>query len=149
MPERQPQCEARDHHGALPGGRGAVRRPVPGHTARVNRILPRQRRPERARRPVGSRFSALTGAPPARSALGLRTALAAFGLVFCGVVAGLFAAAGWIVPAILLCIAGATAAVDLAVIGVRARQRRRLRRPDGMSPGAAVRPGRRSDSYLP
>jgi hypothetical protein len=68
--------------------------------------------------------------------------------VFCGVVAGLFAAAGWTVPAILLCIAGATAIVDLAVIAVRARQRRRLRRPEAMGPGAVQRSRHHTDSYL-
>lgn len=112
----------------------------------MTRILPRQRRPEGAR--VGGRFSSLTGAPPARSALGLRAALAVFGLIFCGVVAGLFAAAGWTVPAILLCLAGATAIVDLIVLGLRAR-RRRLRRPDMMGPERGERPRNPSDTYLP
>ncbi|ADP80487.1 hypothetical protein [Pseudofrankia inefficax] len=115
----------------------------------MTRILPRQRRPEGARRPAGGRFSGLTGAAPARSALGLRAALALFGLVFCGVVAGLFAAAGWTVPAILLCLAGATAIVDLTVIGLRARRRRRLRRPHVMGSDQGPGPRDHSGSYLP
>jgi hypothetical protein len=113
----------------------------------VTRILPRQRRPEGARRPAGGRFAALTGAAPAQSAVGLRAALAVFGLVFCGVVAGLFAAAGWTVPAVLLCVVGATAVADLAVLRAR-RRRRRPRRPEAMGPGAVQRARNRSDTYL-
>jgi len=108
-------------------------------------MLPPQRQPELPRRP--GRFAARTGAAPARSPLRLRAALALFGLVFCGVVAGLFAAAGWTVPAILLCIVGATAVVDLVVIGRRARQRRRGR-PSGFGPTASVGGRARSGSNL-
>lgn len=90
-------------------------------------MLPPQRRPQAPRR--GGRFATLTGAAPARSALRLRLALALFGLVFCGVAAGLFAVAGWPVPAGLLAFAGLTALIDLGVIAARMRQRRRLERP--------------------
>jgi hypothetical protein len=87
-------------------------------------MLPPQRQPEAPRR-RGGWFAARTGAAPARSALGLRLALALFGLVFCGVAAGLFAVGGWQVPAALLALAAAIALADLVVIGVRLRQRRR------------------------
>ena len=97
-----------------------------------------------------SRFDAYTGAAPARPATRLRVGLAVFGLVFCGVTAGLFAVAGWPVPAALLCLVGATAVIDLAVLGTRARRRRRARtRPDAMGPGAVSRRRDRSGSYLP
>jgi len=72
-----------------------------------------------------------------------------FGLVFCGIVAGLFAAAGWTVPAILLCIAGTTAIFDLTVIGLRARRRRRLHRPDAMGSEPRQQDRNHSGSYLP
>ncbi|OHV40703.1 hypothetical protein BCD49_08075 [Pseudofrankia sp. EUN1h] len=111
----------------------------------MTRMLPPQRQPDAPRRSVG-RFAAFTGAAPARSPLRLRAALALFGLVFCGVAAGLFAAAGWTVPAILLCVVGATAVVDLIVIGRRMRQRRRSL-PPGFGQGAAPGNRPRSGSY--
>jgi hypothetical protein len=108
-------------------------------------MLPPQRQPEASRRRAG-RFATLTGAAPARGALGLRAVLALFGVVFCGVVAGLFAAGGWPLPAALLCLVGATAVVDLVVIARRARQRRRGRSTGfGPAPTANSRP--RSGSY--
>jgi hypothetical protein len=112
-------------------------------------LLPPQRRPEASRRGI-SRFDAYTGAAPARPATRLRAGLAVFGLVFCGVAAGLFAVAGWPVPAALLCLVGATAVVDLVVLGTRARRRRRAkRRPAAMSAAAVARRRDHSDSYLP
>ena len=62
----------------------------------------------------------LGGARPAQSALTLRLALAAFGLVFC-----LLAGLGWLAtalptwPAVVLFVLAAVAAVDLAVIARR------------------------------
>ncbi|WP_238430121.1 DUF6343 family protein [Frankia nepalensis] len=106
-------------------------------------MLPPQRKPETRRRPVG-RFAAVTGASPARSATRLRVALALFAVVFCGVVAGLFASAGWTLPAALLCLVGATAVVDLAVIGVRSRRGRRRARPSAAPGGAPGHRGNRS-----
>ncbi|ONH31487.1 hypothetical protein BL253_08985 [Pseudofrankia asymbiotica] len=111
----------------------------------MTRMLPPQRQPDAPRRSAG-RFSAFTGAAPARSPMRLRAALALFGLVFCGVAAGLFAAAGWTVPAILLCVVGATALVDLAVICRRMRRHRRSR-PPGFGPAAQPGNRTRSGSY--
>lgn len=57
------------------------------------------------------------GAPPAQSALTLRLALAAFGLVFCLVAGILWLAAdipAW--PGVVLLVLAAVAAVDLVVI---------------------------------
>jgi hypothetical protein len=70
--------------------------------------------------------AASAGSPPARSALGLRRALALFGLVFCAAAAGLLAAADWPLPAAVLALLALVAAVDLVVIqrrihGSRAR----------------------------
>jgi hypothetical protein len=50
--------------------------------------------------------------------------LALFGLVFCGVMAGIFAVAGWPLPAALLALLAAVAVVDLVVIHRRIRRRR-------------------------
>ena len=62
------------------------------------------------------------GAPPARSALTLRAALAAFGLVFCAVAAGFSFAAG--LPALgwVLVVLAAVALVDLGVVLNRKRR---------------------------
>ncbi len=56
------------------------------------------------------------GVPPARSALGLRRVLALFGMVFCGVMAGVFAVAGWPLPSALLALLAVVAIIDLVVI---------------------------------
>ncbi|KQC35694.1 hypothetical protein UK82_25230 [Frankia sp. ACN1ag] len=69
------------------------------------------------------------GAPPARSALGLRLALAVFGLVFCGVTAGLFASREQPAAAGVLALLALVALVDLAVIQRRLHQRSHPRRP--------------------
>lgn len=82
-------------------------------------------------RRLGSLGDARTGAAPAASALGLRRALAVFGLVFCGVFSGLLAVAGRTVPAVVLGIIAATALVDLVVIHRRAGA---ARRADGPRP---------------
>lgn len=117
----------------------------PGTPDDVTRMLPSQRRPDAPRRSAG-RFAALTGAAPARSPLRLRAVLALFAIVFCGVVAGLFASAGWTVPAILLCVVGAFAMANLAVI-VRRMRRERYARPPGFGQAASSRSRPRSGSY--
>ncbi|EIV91117.1 DUF6343 family protein [Frankia sp. QA3] len=68
------------------------------------------------------------GAPPARSALGLRRVLAVFGLVFCAVTAGLFAARDQPAAAGVLALLALVALVDLAVIQRRLHQRSHSRR---------------------
>ncbi|WP_243407135.1 DUF6343 family protein [Frankia canadensis] len=65
------------------------------------------------------------GFPPARSALGLRVVLATFGLIFCGVCAGLFAVRGQAGAAAVLAVLALVAIVDLLVLGWRLRQRAR------------------------
>jgi hypothetical protein len=87
----------------------------------MSRPLPRQRT---ARPPGHDRPRWEAGGPPARSALGLRRVLALFGLVFCGIMAGIFAVAGWPLPAALLALLAAVAIVDLVVIQRRIRRRR-------------------------
>jgi hypothetical protein len=89
----------------------------------MSRPLPKQR--PGAGSPGDSRPRWESGAPPARSAVGLRRVLALFGLVFCAVMAGIFAAADWPVPAALLALLAAAALVDLFVI------QRRIRRGPG------------------
>ena len=64
----------------------------------------------------------LAGAPPARSALTLRAVLAAFGLVFCGVAAGLSFAAGLTGLGWVLAVLAAVALVDLGVVVNRKRR---------------------------
>jgi hypothetical protein len=93
----------------------------------VTSSLPRQReRGDVPRRRWWHRFSSGTGGfPPARSALGLRLALATFGLVFCGVTAGLFAVHDHPGAAGLLALLALVAVVDLAVIQWRRRARAR------------------------
>jgi hypothetical protein len=79
---------------------------------------------------AGDRFWSVfspTGERP-RSALNLRIALAAFGLVICGVFAALAFMAGLTVPAIALAVLALVAAIDLAVV-----IRRRVMRGDGHS----------------
>ncbi|WP_066072824.1 DUF6343 family protein [Frankia sp. EI5c] len=100
----------------------------------MTRQVPRQRserptRPQPWWRSAGSWGDRWTGAPPAGSALGLRRALALFGLVFCGVTAGLSAAAGQVGPAVALAVIGLTALVDLVVIHRRTVSARRDGRP--------------------
>jgi Family of unknown function (DUF6343) len=87
----------------------------------MSRPFPRQRT---ARPPGDDRTRWGAGGPPARSALGLRRVLAVFGLVFCGVMAGILAVAGWPLPAALLALLAAIAIVDLIVIQRRIRRRR-------------------------
>ena len=66
----------------------------------------------------------LGGAPPARSALGLRLVLAVFGLVVC--VGGVIAFLAIDVPAggVVMAALAAIAAVDIVVIAVRIRRER-------------------------
>ncbi|WP_250279704.1 DUF6343 family protein [Frankia sp. Cppng1_Ct_nod] len=64
------------------------------------------------------------GYPPARSALGLRLALALFGLLFCAGTGAYFAVQGKPVPAVGLGVVALTAVVDLVVIVRRMRGRR-------------------------
>ncbi|HEY6746271.1 MAG TPA: DUF6343 family protein [Mycobacteriales bacterium] len=64
----------------------------------------------------------LGGAPPARSALTLRAVLATFGLVFCGVAAGLSFAAGLVAIGWVLAVLAVVALVDLGVILNRKRR---------------------------
>ncbi|MET8154334.1 hypothetical protein ACIBSW_24355 [Actinoplanes sp. NPDC049668] len=76
--------------------------------------------------PIGSQ-------PPGRrgtvdrpySALNLRLALAAFGLVVCSVLAVVLWHAGWTMPGWLLAGWALVAAVDLVVVQLRRRARRR------------------------
>jgi uncharacterized membrane protein YqjE len=59
------------------------------------------------------------------SALNLRLALAAFGLVSCTVLAGLLVWAGYRVAAVVVGVFAVVAAVDVVVIQLRRRARRR------------------------
>ncbi|WP_322767713.1 DUF6343 family protein, partial [Frankia sp. Cr1] len=65
------------------------------------------------------------GFPPARSALGLRLALALFGLLFCAGACVYYAVSDQPVPAVLLGVIALTAVVDLTVIVRRMRRERR------------------------
>jgi hypothetical protein len=75
----------------------------------------------------------ISGQPPGRrgtveepySALNLRLVLAAFGLVVCTVLAVLLFRAGWTVAAWLLVAWAVVALVDIVVIQLRRRARRR------------------------
>ena len=71
--------------------------------------------------PKGARGT--TGHP--YSALNLRLVLAAFGLVSCAVLAGLLVWAGYRVAAVVVGLFAVVAAVDLVVIQLRRRARRR------------------------
>ncbi len=77
--------------------------------------MPLGAQPKRARGTVGHPYSALN----------LRLVLAIFGLVVCGGLAGLMFAAHYWVPAWILVVLAAIAAVDIVVIQVRRRARRR------------------------
>jgi hypothetical protein len=59
------------------------------------------------------------------SALNLRLVLAVFGLVSCAVLAGLMFWLGYWVPGLILAVLGAVAVVDIVVIQIRRRARRR------------------------
>jgi Flp pilus assembly protein TadB len=61
----------------------------------------------------------------AYSALNLRLVLATFGLLFCLVLAVLFGRAGYPLPAVILGVLAAVAAVDLVVVQRRRAARRR------------------------
>ncbi len=103
-----------------------------GHTGIVTSSLPRQRDQGEVlrRRHWWQRLSpGPGGAPPARSALGLRRVLAVFGLVFCGVTAGMFASRDQPAAAGVLALLALVAIVDLAVIQRRLHQRSHTRRP--------------------
>jgi hypothetical protein len=68
------------------------------------------------------------GAPPARSALGLRLALAIFGVVVCAVSAATFATVGSAAGAVIFALCAVVAVVDAVVVGRRLhRERRRMR----------------------
>ena len=64
------------------------------------------------------------------SALNLRLVLAAFGLVVCSVLAVVLWRAGWTVPGWLLAGWALVAAVDLVVVQLRRRARRRAENGD-------------------
>lgn len=66
------------------------------------------------------------GAPPARSALGLRMILAAFGLVVCAAGAVAFGLIGQTALVVVMVLLAVAAAVDLVVV---VRRRRLERRP--------------------
>jgi hypothetical protein len=66
----------------------------------------------------------LGGAPPARSALGLRLALAIFGLVVCAGGAVAFALVGLPAGSVALGILAAIAVVDIVVVRARMRRER-------------------------
>ncbi|WP_250284167.1 MULTISPECIES: DUF6343 family protein [unclassified Frankia] len=65
------------------------------------------------------------GYPPARSALGLRFALAMFGLLFATAMCAYFAVQDRPVPAVLLGLVALTAVIDLFVIVRRVRHEHR------------------------
>ncbi len=67
----------------------------------------------------------LGGYPPARSALGLRFALALFGLLFSAAVCAYFTVQDQPLPAIVLGVVALTAVIDLVVIVRRIRRERR------------------------
>jgi membrane protein implicated in regulation of membrane protease activity len=67
------------------------------------------------------------------SPLNLRLALAAFGFVTCAVLATLLFLAGWTVPGWLLAAWAAAALVDIVVIQLRRRARRRSEGTDDHS----------------
>jgi Flp pilus assembly protein TadB len=74
------------------------------------------------------RWNAWAGAlgyPPARSALGLRLALAVFGLLVCAGAVVAFAVAGQPLWIVVFAVLMAVTVVDLAVISRRLRARRR------------------------
>lgn len=64
------------------------------------------------------------GAPPARSALGLRLTLAVFGVVTCAGGAVAFAVVGLPAGAVVVGILAAVAAVDIVVVARRIRRER-------------------------
>jgi hypothetical protein len=64
------------------------------------------------------------GAPPARSALGLRLVLAVFGVIACSALAAVLAVAGSVVGAVILALCAVVAIVDVAVVSVRLRRQR-------------------------
>ena len=68
----------------------------------------------------------IAGAPPARSALGLRLVLAAFGLVVCAAGAVAFALIGQTALVVVMAVLALVALVDLGVV---VRRRRLERRP--------------------
>ena len=76
-------------------------------------------------RRLGSVGDRRTGAPPARSALGLRRVLALFGLLFAGAFAALAATEGRVAAAVVLGVIALTAVVDLVVIQRRIHRERR------------------------
>jgi hypothetical protein len=67
------------------------------------------------------------GAPPARSALGLRLVLAVFGLVVCVAGAVAFAVIDQMLIVVVLAVLAAAAAVDIVVLIRRERLERRSR----------------------
>jgi membrane protein YdbS with pleckstrin-like domain len=71
--------------------------------------------PRRAKGTVGHPYSALN----------LRMVLATFGLICCAVLAGLLFAAGYWVPGSILVVLAVIAVVDMIVIQMRRRARRR------------------------
>lgn len=60
------------------------------------------------------------------SALNLRLVLAGFGLVSCAVLTGLLLWKGALLPAVVAAVFAAVALVDLVIVGLRRRQRRRV-----------------------
>jgi hypothetical protein len=68
------------------------------------------------------------GAPPARSALGLRLVLASFGVVVCSAGAVAFAAVDKPVLVVVVAVLAAVATVDIAVVIRRLRNEQREQR---------------------
>jgi hypothetical protein len=68
------------------------------------------------------------GAPPARSALGLRLVLASFGVVVCSAGAVAFAAVDKPVLVVVVAVLAAVAIVDIAVVIRRLRNEQREQR---------------------
>ncbi len=78
--------------------------------------MPLTPQPRRARGTVGHPYSALN----------LRLVLAGFGLLVCGVLAGLMFGARYWVPGSILAVLAAIACADLIVIQLRRRAHRRV-----------------------
>lgn len=90
--------------------------------------------PTRRVRSVDDRFdyhdptAGFGGAPPARSALGLRLTLAVFGLLTCGAGAGALAWVGATAPAGIVAALALIAAIDVVVVVHRMRTEPTTRR---------------------
>ena len=76
------------------------------------------------------------GAPPARSALGLRLVLALFGVVVCAASAATLATVGSAIGTAIFVVLAVVAVVDATVVGVRLHRERQRRRLTAAEPPA-------------